>query len=413
MIVTSTIRRILSKIAGVNKSRSKFIPHILTLFLALPTRINFSQLARYSNKYNADSFAHQFDQYFDAITFNHTLIQTHGSGHYLLAFDPTFLTKSGKQTAHQGKFWASKLQKHTYGLELGLLSVIDVEHRTALHWDAVFSPNEQECKDKQITLLEHYAEVIRWAHEQNPKLSDYLAVDAYFAKANFINRVVERTSLQVISRFRKDADLLYLHAHPIQERLGDYTPRKRGRPRKYAGKVNPMCPDPRFMKLVHYDAECLIYDGIVYCRFLKRAVRLALTIDRNSNGSLGEVKLYFSTDLSLPAWMIVKYYRLRYQQEYLIRDGKQYTGLSHCQSRSAMKMDSHVNFSLTALNVAKVEQGLSDIAPKGFSIHDFKIKEHNSLLIDRIFDNLPLDVKMYKNQESILKLHQFGVIHHK
>jgi hypothetical protein len=277
--------------------------------------------------------------------------------------------------------------------------------------DAVFSPNEQECQDKEITLLEHYAEVIRWAHEQHPTLSAYLAVDAYFAKATFINRVQEQTSLQIISRFRKDADLWYLHTHPIQECLGDYAPPKRGRPRKYAGKVNPMYPDPRFMKLVHCDSECMIYDGIVYCRFLKRAVRLALTIYRNSDGTFGEVKLYFSTDLALPAWMIVKYYRLRYQQEYLIRDGKQYTGLTHCQSRSATKMDSHVNFSLTALNVAKAEQGLADIAQNGFSIHDFKIKEHNTILIDRIFDNLPIDIKMYKNQDSIQKLIQLGVIH--
>ena len=61
--------------------------------------------------------------------------------------------------------------------------------------------------------------------------------------------------------------------------------------------------------------------------------------------------------------MLVSYYRLRYQQEFLIRDLteptlRQYTGLSQCQARSINKIEFHANMALSAVNVAKVESGL-------------------------------------------------------
>lgn len=72
-------------------------------------------------------------------------------------------------------------------------------------------------------------------------------------------------------------------------------------------------------------------------------------------GKVKSYKLFFSTDLHLPAWMIVKYYQARFQQEFLIRDAKQFTGLNDCQARSTNKLEFHWKMALTAINVAKVE----------------------------------------------------------
>lgn len=38
-----------------------------------------------------------------------------------------------------------------------------------------------------------------------------------------------------------------------------------------------------------------------------------------------------STDTEQPADEVVEYYRLRYQIEFVIRDAKQHTGLTHCR----------------------------------------------------------------------------------
>ena len=59
---------------------------------------------------------------------------------------------------------------------------------------------------------------------------------------------------------------------------------------------------------------------------------------------------------------LVKYYKARFQIEYLYRDAKQFTGLQHGQSRSLSKMNNHFNISLTSVSIGKVL--LRDQIPK-------------------------------------------------
>lgn len=110
--------------------------------------------------------------------------------------------------------------------------------------------------------------------------------------------------------------------------------------------------------------------------------------------------------------MIVRYYQARFQQEFLIRDGKQFTGLASCQARSVNKLEYHWNAALTAVNVAKVEHWLSQ--PKqergSFSMHDVKAFYHNKLLIDRFFDILPKSAQLTKNDPQVKQLYYFGSI---
>lgn len=150
-----------------------------------------------------------------------------------------------------------------------------------------------------------------------------------------------------------------------------------------------------------------VYSATVNCPFLGRNIKLAYTQYLDEQTSLPtHYKLYFSTDLGLPAWMIVKYYCLRYQQEFLIRDAKQFTGLADCQGRSANKIDYHLNASLTAVNVAKVEQGVC--ADEPFSMADAKVLHHNQLLLDRFISILPEGVEVNKNNPKVQQLYRFG-----
>ena len=65
------------------------------------------------------------------------------------------------------------------------------------------------------------------------------------------------------------------------------------------------------------------------------------------------ITLLFSTDVQQEPSQIVKAYRLRYQIEFVYRDGKQFCGWLHCQARSENKLDFHANAALTAINLAK------------------------------------------------------------
>lgn len=391
------IDAIVAKAIDLTKSRRQFLSHILMLFLSVRHRINFLQLARHSDQYCEHSMRLHFEEYIDLATINQRLIQDHGSGHFILALDASYLPKSGRKTPGLGQFWSGSAQQALWGLEVSLLSVIDVEQRTAWHLDAIQTPDKAERAAKDISLIDHYAQLVVWQSAITTHLSGYLSVDAYFAKASFIDRITTQTDLHLISLLRQDARLRYHYRGP--KATG------KGRPRQFVGPIDFTRPDFDYFALSYQDQELRIYSGVVNCPFLKRDIKLAYTQYLDVAGQPTHYKLYFSTDLSLAAWMIVKYYRLRYQQEFLIRDAKQFTGLGDCQARSLNKFDYHLNTALSAVNIAKVEQGAGQTP---FSMADVKTLYHNQLLLDRFFSILPEGTKLTKNDPQVRQLYSFG-----
>ncbi|MGI0120459.1 transposase [Zooshikella sp. RANM57] len=65
--------------------------------------------------------------------------------------------------------------------------------------------------------------------------------------------------------------------------------------------------------------------------------------------------MFTSTDTELDTMTIIDYYKARFQIEFLFRDAKKYTGFTHCQSRKKEATHTHLNASLSALNVLKLE----------------------------------------------------------
>lgn len=391
------IDAIVAKATDLTKCRRQFLSHILMLFLSVRHRINFLQLARHSEHYCEHSMRLHFEHFVDFAQINQQLIRQHGSGHFVLALDASYLPKSGKATPGLGHFWSGTAQQALWGLEVSLLSVIDVEQRTAWHLDAVQTPDKAERVAKDISLIDHYAQLIVWQTARCQELSGYLVGDAYFAKASFIDRIRTQTDLHLISLLRQDARLRYHYRGPKST--------GKGRPRQYAGKVDCTHPDFDYFALSYQDQELRIYSAVINCPFLRCDIKLAYTQYVDETGQPTHYKLYFSTDLSLAACMIVKYYRLRYQQEFLIRDAKQFTGLGDCQARSLTKFDYHLNTALSAVNIAKVEQ---DAGQKPFSMADVKTLYHNQLLLDRFFSILPEGTKLTKNDPQVRQLYSFG-----
>jgi len=298
-------------------------------------------------------------------------------------------------------------RKALWGLEVCLLSVIDVDKHTARHRraappDAVQTPGSEEREAKGIGLVDHYAQVVDWQVNNCLALSGYLAADAYFAKVAFVERV-SQAGLHLVSRLRRDARLRHLHTGP---KTG-----KQGRPREFAGKINLAKPDLAYFTVSHQDEQLVVYSAVVNCPFLKRNIKLAYTQYLDADGRPTHHKLYFSTDLNLPVRVIAKYYGLRYQPkvgpgEFLIRDAKGYTGLADCQARSVNKIDTHLNLALSAVNVAKAEQNVD--ANRSFSMADTKVLHHDELLIDMFISILPKGVELDKNDPKVKQLYTFG-----
>lgn len=111
----------------------------------------------------------------------------------------------------------------------------------------------------------------------------------------------------------------------------------------------------------------------------------------------------------------MRFYRARFQIEFLFRDARQFTGMVDSQSRNSDALDTHVNASLTALNLAKTairkELALPDQAAPdvvSFSIASLKRRALNGHLFDLFIDLLGLDSTSIKLNPNYQKLLDYG-----
>jgi hypothetical protein len=386
---------------NANKWRRDFFIEVLWLILSIKGRINFLQFARYG-KYSEQRYRQQFEKPFDFLNFNKTLVLHAGSGKFAIGFDPSYISKSGKHTPGLGYFWSGCASKALWGLEIGGIAAIDLGNKTAFHLEAIQTPNKKGLESTKTNQIEWYADLIVERSEELREISTYLVVDAYFSKKGFVNSITQ-ASMHVISRFRDDADLKYLN---YEAPTG-----KKGRPKKYKGKINPKKPDLEYFQAIDQPDNCILYCAIVYSKALKRNIKLVIEQTVNKKNETVQ-KLFFSTDMKMDGIEIMQYYRNRFQMEFLYRDGKQHTGLEDCQAREENKLNFHFNLSLTAINAAKIEHWLSKPENErgSFSMADVKTMQHNALLLERFFDVFAIKPNSIKNHQCVKELINFGKI---
>jgi len=397
------ISAIIGKMTGMNKARKKFILTIFLMYLGLRGRYNFLNMARYG-QYSEQTYRNQFSQPFDFVEFNTIMIKSYCSSNLVNVFDPSYIPKSGKETEHLGMFWSGCSQKALRGLEIGGFAVVDVDNNTAFSLEAVQTPASKELKAEGKTLVNHYASLVIERKDVLLSFSKYFAVDGYFAKKEFIQPITNQTDLHIISKMRQDANLYHIYK--------GLPTGKKGRPQTLDGKIKMDNPDKRRIKLCYQDDKIKIYEATVYSISLKRKVKLSY-LELWKNGKYtGTYAVLFSTDLDLSGQQIYQYYKSRYQIEFLFRDAKQFTGLTHCQARSEEKLNFHFNASLTAVSIAKATYYLKNKVAhdESFSMSDIKTLHLNKIMADIIFSNLEIDLSCRKNRKVYLQALWLGKI---
>lgn len=390
------ISNMIDRLPNINQWRRSFLIETLILFMSIKGRINFLQLARYG-KHKEQRYRQQFEKPFDFLSFNKELTLSQGSGRYAIAFDPCYVRKSGKKTPGVGWYWSGCANRAKWGLEIGGLAAIDIDNHTAFHLDAVQTLNSDDQ-----SLSDWYGAVISERKDTLTSISKYLVADAWFSKRSFADQVI-LSDMHLISRLRDDANLQYLYTGP---KTGG-----KGRPRKYAGKVNNDNIDTEYFKLISLDNESIVYAAVVNSKALKRNILVVHVTYLKESGKDAR-KLYFSTDLSMVPSDVLLYYHSRFQIEFLYRDGKQHTGLNDSQARSENKLHFQFNASLTSINIAKAIHWLS--IPKeqrgAFSMADIKTMNHNVLMLNRFFDVFGINPYSTKNQNYVKELILYGTM---
>ncbi|MFW6259628.1 MAG: hypothetical protein ACOC1R_01710 [Tangfeifania sp.] len=104
--------------------------------LSIKGRVNFLQLGRFGN-FKEQRYRQQFEKPFPWLDFNKELALSHGGSRFVIAFDPSYINKSGKKTPGVDWYWSGCAGQAKWGLEIGGLAAIDLDNHTAFHLEAV------------------------------------------------------------------------------------------------------------------------------------------------------------------------------------------------------------------------------------------------------------------------------------
>ncbi|MEM9897507.1 MAG: transposase [Bacteroidota bacterium] len=369
--------------------------HLFSFWPSVLGRHNFINLGR-QGIYGEYTYRKHFAKPFDWLAFNKSMVQEQASADLIIGVDPCFIPKAGHHTAGVGRFHSGKAGRRKHGIEITGLAAIDMVDKTAYHLEAVQTINRQKGESE----LAYYARIIEQRASSLLQLSNYIIVDAYFSRNPFMGRVVA-AGFHIITRARTDVSLRYYYQQGMP-----------GRKRKWNGKVDLTQPDPRVFSRVSEleHPKRRVWQGIVNQKSVNLKVKAVIIHELDDQGNLKELRTYLSTDTSLTAVEILRKYTYRFQQEFLFRDSKQFTGLEKGQGRSPEKIHFHTNMALTTVNLAKIAHYLNTPQEDrgAFSMSDIVMAYRNEKLALLILSKCGIDPHTPKIKTILKEIRIFG-----
>lgn len=400
-LLASVLSRIFAKMSGIynvsiGKHRRDFLAELFRVVFAMRGRVNFTNMARFSSLHE-QTFRRHFARAFDWVAFNLVLLRLrrHPDEQVIGVFDASFLPKSGTHTPGLGKFFSSAAGAVRRGLEVSVLGVVCAASRRTFALDATQTPPDLPSKgggsERSYSRVDFYLEQVLDLLSRLSQVTFWVG-DGYYAKTKFFDALTSRRR-HLITKLRTDANLRYLYEGP----------RKRGpgAPKQYDGKVD-FAGD-----LSGFEAVGVLSDKphvrVLAARANSPHFRRDLKVVVLENERDDSYAVLCSTDLGQPADEIVRFYRLRYQIEFVIRDAKQWTGLTHCQARSEGKIDFHLNMSFAAVNLGRLL-----CAKAGLSLASYVREAYNRFLVGRLFSQLGLGAEFDLSHPGVQQVVQTG-----
>lgn len=397
------VSEILERIEGIGKPQRKFLLSLFVAILATHSRINFLNLSRHSSL-NEKTYRRGFLRKFDFVMFNQQTIQRAIDLESKKAFaqDASFSRKSGKRTFGVDKFWNGCSSRSEKGLEVSLISIVDLQRNQSFALSAEQTPSLPDLKltKKESSRIDFYLEHLKRTAPHIPKDVKYGLFDGFYAKLKFVAGVVG-LGFEVISKLRSDASLKYLY---------DGTQKRRGRRRKFSGKVS-FNDLSRFEKVESCEEHITLYTLVLWSVSLKRKIRVVVVVNSADQKKIRYVVL-FSTDTELSAQQIFDYYKARFSIEFIFRDAKQFAGFSDCQARSKEALHFHFNASVSSVNLARLLAHEEQKAKEKFvfSMSSIKQRFFNEHLLEMFISKLELDQTAIKNHPQFESLRNYAAI---
>lgn len=387
------VSTILHQIPDISKPRLSFLLGLFAALHCFTGRATMLNLARHGA--GSPRRLHRwFSQPFDWSSLNWLMLDhTRVSAHRLAAcWDCTFLKKSGKTTWGLGKFHCGVTGRAETGLEACAIGLLDLDEQTAYHLFIQQTPPVQDSEEE--TRVDAYIQTLL---SQTQKLLAHgvrhVVADGYFAKTKVFDALNE-SGLTLITKLRTDANLRYLYT-------GERLPGP-GRPRLYDGKVD-------WQDLSRFESARVSEEGVElrWCRLNSAHYKtdLLVVVVLDERDGKRRRKLLCSTDLESSPQDVYMLYKMRFQHEFIFRDGKQFTGLEDGQMRDKEKRHEHLNASLCALNLLRLEDRAHQQVegPRVISMASWKRRKYAEHVAQRITQHLALNAE----QKKILYTEEF------
>ena len=393
------LQSVLNRLNQTKKPQYKFVTHLLGLMLMLPGHATFRNLSRYT-PYHERTIARWYGRGFDWVSLNQAAITAvvPPKHEQALVLDASFVPKSGQHTYGLDRFWNGSHSRAEKGLEISTLAWLDITGNCAYCLSVEQTPPSAETADPETTRMDVYLDQLsRVVTTHDLRFLRYVVTDGAYSKQKFVAGV-RALELHQIGKLRADAHLRYLYQGP--KRPGP------GRQKTYDGKVN-WSDLARFERLDTEDEHIVLYHQVLNHVQLQRDLQVVVVVHTQRN----RYAVLFSTDVDLEPQRLYRYYKARFQIEFLFRDAKQFAGLSDCQARAKAKLDFHFNASLSAVTFAKLEaRQQSGHCAQAFSMASLQRRAFNQHLIDRICEHLAKGQSLEKSSPDYETLCNYGII---
>lgn len=233
-------------------------------------------------------------------------------------------------------------------------------------------------------------------------IAPYLVLDGFYGNQHY-QKLAQSLKLQLITKLKTNAHLIFPYS-------GKQLPQ--GRKRHLGQKVNyQKIPKKHLVSLPkeHYLSQphITVFQFQAYANLIK-GVRLNIIVIQKTNVKNNKTtqSVLMSTDTTLKAELLIRYYSLRFQIEFDFRDAKQYFGLSSFKNYKQNQLTNAVNLAFTMCLIAQMllEKYKEVLKVEKMSIWDLKaclrVQKYTQILLN----NHQNESEQFFKQENILDI---------
>ncbi|MEI6708685.1 MAG: transposase [Methylococcales bacterium] len=216
-------------------------------------------------------------------------------------------------------------------------------------------------------------------------------------------QAVTQTGLHLICKLRHDSTLYFPYT-------GEYS--RKGKPRKYGEKLTVETLKKEHLKseTVEKDIRTRVYQANVWHKNFPELLNVVIIVKTNLKTGRCAKVLLFSDDLTLASEILIAYYSLRFQIEFIFRDAKQQWRLEDSMNVKEVQVNNAANFSLFMVTFSQLLSAKIDDLNQG-SLLDLKTIFSARKYTRRIINSLGKNAETFLINERIFQAAEIGRIH--